>query len=392
VKHSIFSASAAERWANCPGAIVLSRGIANSSSDASREGTAGHELGDRCLKAGTDPTQAIGETILGILITDELADAVQDYVDYVRTIPGTRLYEQQVNYAELLGVDDAEGFGTLDCAIIDGTVVHIIDAKFGRSYVDPSLNKQLMLYAAAIVRALEAVGETVTEVALHISQPRIVAKPIPFYLSRDALAEQVEYLRAAAQGVIEAEAAFTTPENKAWVKKYLHPGEQQCKYCPAAPFCPALRNAVSPLAAQASEFEVVTLAESFDPSELAKRLALVPLAEIWIKAIRHESFSRLAKGSSVPGYKLVTGREGNRKWSDVATVEAAFADLPKELTHKPAELKSPAQLEKAVPKPRRAVLSELTIRAPAKPTLATSDDPRTPWVNTAGIDEFEELE
>jgi hypothetical protein len=393
--HAVFSASGAERWANCPGSIVLSRGIANTDSLAAREGTAGHELGDRCLKDGTDPVEHVGEIVLGIEITDELASAVQDYVDYVRTIPGARLYEQRVNYAVLLGVDDEEGFGTLDSAIMDDTVLHIIDAKFGRKYVDPILNKQMMLYGAALVFALEAVGETVTEIQLHVVQPRVVAKPAPCFLTREQLAEQVEYLRAAAQGVIEADAAFTSIEDKAWCKRYLHPGETQCQYCPAAPFCPALRNMVSPLAAQASEFEIVTMAESFDPAELARRLSLVPLAEIWIKAIRHESFSRLSKGAPVPGYKLVTGREGNRKWSNaeaIAAAAAAFADLPKEVTHKPAELKSPAQLEKALPKARREEIMPFISRAPARPTLAEASDPRAPWVNTAGTDEFDMVE
>lgn len=404
--HSVFSASGAERWGNCPGSIAMCQGLKSGSSGAAREGTAGHDLADSCLRAGTDPVEFIGDTLTvedhPIEVTEDLALAVQDYVDYVRSIFGLRLSEMRVYYAELLGVEDDEAFGTTDCVIIDQTVVHIVDAKFGRHYVDPENNKQMTLYAAGVVDAMEAVGEEVTEVWLHIMQPRVVKEPRPFVMTRAQLAEAVEELRANAQTVVEANMLFTNADDRVWTKRYLHPGEKQCKFCPAAAFCPALMSSVSPFAAQTNEFEIVPLTESFPPQELAKRLLLVDLAKIWIKAVTHEGFRRLALGLPVPDHKLVTGREGNRKYADATIAEQEFADLPRDKTHKPGVLKTPAQLEKVIKEIAPAKteqrtqllerLEKVVHRAPARPTMTTANDPRPAWVGTADPDEFDDVD
>lgn len=94
MKHSLFNASGAERWANCPGSLALSKDAPRSTNPAAREGTAGHLLAEQCLKDGTDPVQYEGIVIEveghDIEVTDELALAVQCYVDYVRGITGIR--------------------------------------------------------------------------------------------------------------------------------------------------------------------------------------------------------------------------------------------------------------------------------------------------------------
>lgn len=404
MKHSIFGASSADRWANCAGSIPLSQGLADSSSGAAQEGTALHELSDRCLKDGSDPTDHTGEIIawvehgeaVSVEITDEGAQAAQEYVDYVRSIYGTRMFEQRVNYAELLGVDDDEGFGTTDCTVLDNTIVHVIDAKFGRNYVDPKSNRQMMLYGAAIVSAMESIGEEVTEVHLHVMQPRVVKKPVPFIMSRAELEQEIEFLRAAAQGVLEAIALFTGPDNADWAARYLNPSESACKYCRAAAFCPALRRTTLAFGVPAADFEAVTLAEAFDPEELVRRYDLIPLANIWIKALSHEVHRRLTLGQYVPGKHLVVGREGNRKFSSEEKALEVFADLDPAVLYAPAKLKTLPQLETAIKKiPDKAAkkellikLTDMTVRAPARPTVADKLDPREPWSGDTSIDEF----
>ena len=102
----------------------------------------------------------------------------------------------------------------------------------------------------------------------------------------------------------------------------------------------------------------------------------------------HEGFRRLSNRDKVPGYKLVTGREGNRKWTDAAAVEAEFGDLGDAIHEK--KLLSPAKLEKVLKKdPRASKIAALTHRNPARPTMASADDPRKEWVEAAGADEFD---
>lgn len=389
MSHSIFSASASERWANCPGSIPMSRGLANTESDAAREGTAGHELGDRCLIDGTDPVQYVGTEVLGIEITDELANAVQEYVDYVRSIPGTRLSEQRVNYAEVLAVPDEEGFGTTDAIVLDQQTVHIIDAKFGRKYVDARNNKQMTLYAAGVVYALQSVGEVVDKVVLHIMQPRVSSTPSPFEMSMKELADAVFELRQAAQLVQEADLLFTSPADVKWTDKYLVAGETQCQWCPAASFCPKLLNGIIEVHHDTSEFDILNTLEEMSAERLAELHSKVPLAELWVKAIEHETFKRLTRGDKIPGLKLVLGREGNRKWADPAAAEAAFQNYPPEKVYEPATLKSPSQIEKTLGKKLKPIVDSLCVRNPARPTITVDTDPRQLWVDTPSLEGFE---
>ena len=53
--HSTFSASAASRWLACPGSIVLSHGLPDSSSKYSAAGTVAHGLLEAYLVRSTAP-------------------------------------------------------------------------------------------------------------------------------------------------------------------------------------------------------------------------------------------------------------------------------------------------------------------------------------------------
>ena len=70
--HAELSASSAHRWISCPASISASRGIADSSSAAAEEGTAAHELAERCLRDGTDPRDAIGNIFNGFVVDEEM--------------------------------------------------------------------------------------------------------------------------------------------------------------------------------------------------------------------------------------------------------------------------------------------------------------------------------
>ena len=406
MKHSVFSASGAERWSNCAGSLVLSQGIKRNSSFAADEGTAGHQLGEQCITDGTEPYDYIGEIIPvagngGDEITNEievsldLAEAVSKYVEYVRGISGTRWLETRIFYAHLLGVPEDEGFGTGDCCILDGTILHVIDAKFGRGYVNPIKNKQMILYGAGVVDAMEAVNEEITEIHLHVVQPRVSDKPVPYIMTRDELRAEVEWLRERAQLAMEATISFTNIHDDAWVKRYLTPGEYQCQWCPAAAGCPALRAEVSEFTAAADdEFSIASFLEQIPGKKLGEYQTKVGLVEIWTKAVNHETLRRLTRGDKdVEGWKLVKGRDGNRRWADPVAAAEAFKDV-EDIAFDPPTLKSPAQLEKALKKDkeRKDLIGTLVVRNPARPTMTTADDPREPWTEAASADEFSVVE
>jgi len=58
-----------------------------------------------------------------------------------------------------------------------------------------------------------------------------------------------------------------------------------------------------------------------DNDRLGKMFALVPFVEQWIKAVKSETFQRVADGTQVPGsdgqpLKFVQGKERFRKWDE----------------------------------------------------------------------------
>jgi hypothetical protein len=57
------------------------------------------------------------------------------------------------------------------------------------------------------------------------------------------------------------------------------------------------------------------------PEQLGRLLMMAPLVEIWLKAVRAEGDRRMLAGQVVPGFKLVQGKRGARRWSDAEAAE-----------------------------------------------------------------------
>lgn len=394
--HSLFSASAADRWGNCAGSLAMSRGIPDQSGHAAREGTAGHALGELCIKQGTDPVDYIGDIIEGIEIDDDLALNVRDYVEYVRGMSGTVYLETRINYAHVLKVDLDEAFGTADCVIWDGNTIKVIDLKLGRRWVDVKNNWQLTLYAAGIVLSLEEVGEVVDRIELHIYQPRVSKAVSPHVYTRQELDTQVQILREAAHRAQEASATFTGVKNLEWVEKYLVPGEAQCQWCRAKAVCPALAAEADDFYPSSEEsdddFDVVSVLQLTPEKDIADALARIPLVEIYIKAVRTEAFSRLAQGKSLPGYKLTLGREGHRRWKDEkkAVDYLTLGEGIDEAVIFSKSLLTPPALEKALKKAKvKCNFDDFITRNPAKPTLAPASHPGEPWTGAVTDADFD---
>ena len=63
--HSRLSPSGAHRWMLCPASVPFQKklGIISESSEYAAEGTAVHEIIERCLKDGAEPIDFIGKTL-----------------------------------------------------------------------------------------------------------------------------------------------------------------------------------------------------------------------------------------------------------------------------------------------------------------------------------------
>lgn len=400
--HSKLSASASSRWTVCPGSIPLSVGASDKASFAALEGTALHAVMEKCLLQGIDAADVPEITIVErgekhtFELNDEQHEAVQVVLDKARSLvatDGTLMTETKVLYGRAINQPDAEAFGTVDIAIVNGKHLHIVDAKFGRRFVDPVENTQMLLYGIGMLDTIELLEDRMEQVTMHISQPRLAGGSAEGWTqNREQMDDWIEFFHKAADRVAQASAQ---PMTQQWQDKYLKPTEEGCHFCRAAAHCPALRrlnegmiaNAVE--AADPADFEVIVSdkLQDFDISEILKQ---APLVRRFLDAVEAKAMSDLLDGKQVEGYKLIEGRQGNRKWGDEDAAEEAFADLGTSRYSKP-KLLTPAQMVKAIREVKgmskadaENEVNQMTVRDPAKPSMVPENQPGKPW--SAGAD------
>ena len=397
-KHALLSPSSAYRWRRCPASAAVAAAYPDTGSEFADEGTAAHELAAWCLTEERDALAYLGRVIevpardggkaRSFTVDAEMAGYVQEYVDRTRAwldFAGATLFvEQSLSIESITG--EAGACGTSDAVIVIpgaqgvGYDLVIRDLKYGRGVpVEAHENDQLMIYAWA---ALEQFGLAFdfrddAQVHMEIDQPRR-GHTDRFMLTVAALRERIEAIRK------DAAVALATPADGC-----RYAGDW-CKFCPIRATCETRAKYV------AESIGVATSAEGFaaevpeapGPSSDARRLAgylsRVEAIRDWCAAVEKEANARLMRGESLPGFKLVSGRAGDRKWTDetqAATALISFGAHREQIYTEP-KLKSPAQIEKLIPKGARVHLDNLISRAEGKPTIAPESDPRPPLVLT----------
>lgn len=388
--HAKLSPSSAERWMTCPGSVALSEGYADSSSAAADEGTAAHELAERILLG------AKGDALVGLIAQNGVewtAEMLQDVLRYTQSVQalvgavcGTLMVEQRLPISEWTGESGAHG--TADAVILAGTELIVADLKFGRGVVvDADENKQLRIYALAALREFEFVGGPFEQVRIIISQPRLGAW--------SEWTCTVAELEAFGDEVKAAAAAVSAPDAP------LVPSGKGCKWCRAAADCPALKAEVLDMFDNVKPDDIL-----LDGDTLGDALGKVGLVETWCKAVRAEAERRLLAGVPVKGFKLVQGKQGNRRWADAAEAEAmlkAFRLKTEEMYD--LSLITPTTAEKLLKptidpatgealKPRlgprqwKKAIGLIT-RSEGSPSVAPESDKRPALVLQAATDDFD---
>lgn len=252
-------------------------------------------------------------------------------------------------------------------------------------------NSQLAMYADAALVEHELFNDF-KQVKLIIVQPanKHVSE---FSLSVPELKEYIQTLRVAAEETRQDDAPF-------------NPTADNCFFCPANRVCEARQQHV--LEAVLGCFDDLSDAQPVKPQDhqLGDLYGKLKLIRDWCNDIDARVMQSLEDGQPVTCkdgsfYKLVAGKQGNRRWTDEARViEALRQARLKEDQIFNMKLISPTDAEKlAVPrKPRKksadvpveapadakptigpirwAALQEFIERAPGKPEVALSTDPR----------------
>jgi hypothetical protein len=361
----------------CFGAPVLEATQPESTSAYAEEGTIAHEWAALLLTR-----QPVTEANL----SDDMRWCISDYVARVQEYAqGHELFvEQRVDFSATLGVEG--GFGTADAIIVAGRELQLHDMKTGRGVeVSAENNEQLMLYALGALETFDLAGDFDT-VRLVIHQPRL-NNLSEWSLPVTELREWAKAAKLAAKKVLEAVEAGGDDA-------YLTPGEKQCRFCRAKAVCPALQRHVHETVVNTfDDLEAAVLAAPVaDADRIGEQLAQVDLIEQWCTAIRERAYSLLTEGHSVPGFKLVQGRAGARKWSDEKKVESLLKPVLGDETFDVSVI-SPATAEKKL-KANKVLLAELktlTTQSAGRPSVAPETDPRPAIAMVAKADEFETL-
>jgi len=358
MKHARLGASSSNRWINCSGSVrqIEAAGIKDVTSAYAREGTVAHKLAERCLVEGKDPVEFLDETFHpydDVPVNDDMVDSVrvlkEEVYSRIQADPSAvLLIEKQF---DLSGINPPEPmYGTSDIVIFSAKTrrLTVIDLKYGQGVVvEVEGNSQLQMYGIGALLQFERdypqhVGK-IDDIELVIVQPRAAhADGVvrPWVLSyMDLCAFTLDLLEAAERTQVP-DAPLTAGS---W-----------CRFCPAAPSCPAqAAHAVSVAQVEFADMpaDLPPTPETLPQEVLLDVLDKAPILEDWLKSVRAHVFRLIESGHEVPGWKLVEKR-AMRKWIAPEKVVALLTKMqvnPADIV-KPVEIKSVAQIEKVFKK------------------------------------------
>lgn len=432
-EHALLSPSGSKKWLGCSASLLCEKDIPNESGQAAINGTAMHAVSEDLLNRhikgettvtaahykgvyvlndGKGPIKAVaGKPPAGaVLINDEFVTMVERYTDYALGIISSAEYvkiEMRAELTKLLhpgyisaGLPASESapgdpgvvktFGTADLVAViprtDGTFMLLVgDLKTGRHAVDAKENKQLMLYALAILTKLRRLYD-ITLVRLAIFQP-YCGGPSEWDITPEGLKI---FRKFASKRAIEALDVYYGGK-KNLKASHFKPSADACQWCRFNEKCNArAKAAIQTGGTTATDADLGDDNHEMTPEELKAAYEKLPELRQHIATIEKAMHAALLSGVAVPGYKLVTGNEGNRKWSDAEKVTEMLegARIKRDMMFKES-LISPTDAEKVFKTEKPRIwrrLEKLIERAPGKPTIAAADDPRAEWKQASDED------
>ncbi len=236
VNHSKIGASGAHRFWECEGCVALSEkakreGKVKDTSKFAMEGTAAHLLAEVCFNTKDIADGYVGSIIEVedelIKVTQDMADAVQVYLDAVRkeiekSCDFTFGFEQEFKLDDV----DKEAYGVNDAFLYLHKRKKLIiwDYKHGKGLaVEVKHNKQLQYYAVGALKNIFGVVETIEIV---IVQPRKKHKDGAVRSYTYTIGELLEFKLKLKEKIQATKKPVLNLRAGSW-----------CKFCPAILIC-----------------------------------------------------------------------------------------------------------------------------------------------------------
>jgi hypothetical protein len=378
--HALLSASASHRWLQCPPSARLEEKLAESKSDFAEEGSLAHEIAEfKLRKYCIEPMGArsfnarIKKFREHSLFQEEMLKHTDTYLDYIAGVlhgfssPPYVAVEKKIDYSAYA----PEGFGTGDCIIIGGNILHIIDFKYGKGVsVSAKNNPQMMLYALGAYTEYSFLYPIDT-VKMTIVQPRLES------ISEDSMS--LEELLSWGEGIKPIANMAFNGEGE------YSPGEH-CRFCRAKALCRARTDSYLSL----EEFHKMK-APLISKEEVGAILKRAQELSAWVKSLEEYALSECLQGSEIQGWKVVEGRAVRQFTNQEEAFKVLMGNGFEETMlyeRKPLTL---TETEKLVGKTKFKELLSAYINTPlGKPTLALNEDKREPFKRMTAAEAFAE--
>ena len=343
--HSLISPSMVHRMIQCPGSVLAGKDMPDSSSPAAERGTMLHQMAEEMFR--------VGFTDASTLSTEEH----KNLVDYVRFIKEQSELNHSVVYIEhVVSLEQyVDGmFGSIDALIVGDGLIHVIDLKTGARPVSAKDNPQLMSYLLGATDAYDAWEST-----------------LKMTIWQGGAADTVEVSLAEIEGF--SKTLITASTIALQDNAPRNPSDDACRYCKAAPECPALYS--QQLAVVGGDFSDLTSPDKLTDEQIRTVVLNRSRVEKWMKEVWSYALERNHLNNPIDGVKVVEGR-AMRRWHKTGK-EALVEYLGDEAYTK--KLIGVTEADKLLGK---ELVNSMCERK-GSPTLVGLDDPRPALTNAA---------
>lgn len=347
MEHSIIAPSSAHIWGKpngCTGYVRMAATYPDTEdSQAAKEGTAAHEIGEILITMGTQENHTVvekdvREALIGKLatngevFTEEMFNSAWVYANEVirefRFRPeAVFATEHKIKAPAIHG----KSFGTIDAYLYGEKCRRLIvwDYKHGYGVVEAYENWQAINYIAGLLDELQPATELIVDI--RIVQPRAFHEEgtiRTWVTSATDLRNRINTLSNNAHKALGDNPTTKTGEH--------------CRYCEALHACPvALKAGI-----QLYELAGKPLPVELNPQGLGLQLSIVQRArkqlEYLESAYEEQIKSLIRGGANVPGWSLET-KLGRAKWDRSIAEVAQMGDMMGKNLYRPLELITPAQ-------------------------------------------------